>query len=60
MFRIYLQQPLNDTVGKRVVMDFTNFNWSWANEIQKKNRWGALTSNLLLVGMEGEYWLFSV
>ncbi|CAG5129036.1 unnamed protein product [Candidula unifasciata] len=50
---LYLQQPLNDSVGKRVVMDFTNFNWSWANEQQRKNRWGPLTSNLLLVGMEG-------
>ncbi|CAL1542228.1 unnamed protein product [Lymnaea stagnalis] len=50
---IYLQQSLNDTVGKRIVMDFTNFNWGWANETQKRNRWGPLTSNLLLVGMEG-------
>ncbi|XP_005092336.1 hypoxia-inducible factor 1-alpha inhibitor [Aplysia californica] len=51
--RMYLQQPLNDTVGKWIVMDFTNFNWEWANQQQKTNRWGPLTSNLLLVGMEG-------
>ncbi|KAH9488363.1 Hypoxia-inducible factor 1-alpha inhibitor [Bulinus truncatus] len=50
---MYLQQPLNDTVGKRIVMDFTSFNWGWANETQKRNHWGPLTSNLLLVGMEG-------
>ncbi|XP_053380644.1 hypoxia-inducible factor 1-alpha inhibitor-like [Mercenaria mercenaria] len=51
--RIYLQQALNDSVGKTIVYDFVNFNWGWLNEQQKLNNWGPLTSNLLLVGMEG-------
>ncbi|GFO38263.1 hypoxia-inducible factor 1-alpha inhibitor [Plakobranchus ocellatus] len=50
---IYLQQPLNDTVGPRIEMDFKGFNWDFAYRQMKKNRWGPLTSNLLLVGMEG-------
>ncbi|ESO87419.1 hypothetical protein LOTGIDRAFT_220114 [Lottia gigantea] len=49
----YLQQALNDSVGKSLVLDFIKFNWSWATEQQKKYKWGALTSNLLLVGMDG-------
>ena len=51
---MYLQQPLNDSVGRSIFMDFANFNWEWATKQQKENRWGQLTSNLLLVGMEGE------
>ena len=35
-------------------MDFLHFNWPWLNMQQQKNNWGPLTSNLLLVGMEGE------
>lgn len=35
------------------MFDFVNFNWSWASKQQKQNRWGPLTSNLLLIGMEG-------
>lgn len=31
------------------------FNWKWVTEQQKLNKWGPLTSNLLLVGMEGEH-----
>ncbi|XP_047487704.1 hypoxia-inducible factor 1-alpha inhibitor-like [Penaeus chinensis] len=50
--RIYLQQGLNNTVGQAIVMDFLQFNWEWLNVLQKKNNWGPLTSNLLLVGME--------
>ncbi|KAK6169076.1 hypothetical protein SNE40_020197 [Patella caerulea] len=49
----YLQQALNDSVGKSIVVDFVKFNWSWITEQQKKYKWGALTSNLLLVGMDG-------
>uniref|UniRef100_UPI00398F5827 hypoxia-inducible factor 1-alpha inhibitor isoform X2 n=1 Tax=Pristiophorus japonicus TaxID=55135 RepID=UPI00398F5827 len=51
--RYYLQQTLNDTVGKKIVMDFLGFNWNWINKQQTKRNWGQLTSNLLLVGMEG-------
>ncbi|XP_055517850.1 hypoxia-inducible factor 1-alpha inhibitor isoform X4 [Leucoraja erinacea] len=51
--RYYLQQTLNDTVGKKIVLDFLGFNWNWANKQQTKWNWGQLTSNLLLVGMEG-------
>ncbi|KAK3579440.1 hypothetical protein CHS0354_028240 [Potamilus streckersoni] len=50
--RLYMQQALNDTVGRRIVMDFLGFNWTWITEQQKKNKWGPLTSNLLLVGMD--------
>lgn len=51
--RVYLQQTLNDTVGKKIVLDFLAFNWNWINEQQARRNWGPLTSNLLLVGMEG-------
>ncbi|KAK3860345.1 hypothetical protein Pcinc_033598 [Petrolisthes cinctipes] len=51
--RVYLQQGLNNTVGQGIVVDFLQFNWQWLNIQQKTNNWGPLTSNLLLVGMEG-------
>lgn len=52
--RVYLQQTLNDTVGKKIVVDFLGFNWNWINKQQARRNWGQLTSNLLLIGMEGE------
>lgn len=52
-YRLYLQQTLNDTVGPSIVRDFLGFKWDWINGIQKKMNWGPLTSNLLLIGMEG-------
>lgn len=55
LYRMYLQQALNDTVGPQIVQDFINFNWGWASGQQAANHWGPLTSNLLLVGMAG--WL---
>lgn len=51
--RVYLQQTLNDTVGRNIVVDFLGFNWNWINKQQAKRNWGQLTSNLLLIGMEG-------
>ncbi|RXM98599.1 Hypoxia-inducible factor 1-alpha inhibitor [Acipenser ruthenus] len=51
--RLYLQQTLNDTVGRKIVVDFLGFNWKWINKQQAKRNWGPLTSNLLLIGMEG-------
>ncbi|XP_014677092.1 PREDICTED: hypoxia-inducible factor 1-alpha inhibitor-like [Priapulus caudatus] len=51
--RYYLQQALNDTVGKQLVLDYLGFNWDYVNEQQRKFKWGPLTSNLLLVGMPG-------
>ncbi|XP_034040551.1 hypoxia-inducible factor 1-alpha inhibitor [Thalassophryne amazonica] len=51
--RVYLQQTLNDTVGKKIIVDFLGFNWNWINKQQAKRNWGQLTSNLLLIGMEG-------
>ncbi|XP_049666963.1 hypoxia-inducible factor 1-alpha inhibitor isoform X1 [Buteo buteo] len=51
--RLYLQQTLNDTVGRKIVVDFLGFNWNWINKQQGKRGWGQLTSNLLLIGMEG-------
>lgn len=53
--RVYLQQTLNDTVGRKIVVDFLGFNWNWINKQQTKRNWGQLTSNLLLIGMEGTY-----
>ncbi|KAJ8318263.1 hypothetical protein KUTeg_003354 [Tegillarca granosa] len=43
------QEFLNETVGKRIVNDFLGFNWNYVTDIQKKNKWGPLTSNLLLI-----------
>lgn len=37
-----------------IVQDFAHFNWNWIKEKQTKNSWGPLSSNLLLVSMEGE------
>lgn len=54
-YRIYLQQQLNETVGKQIVVDFLGFNWLWISSQQKKQKWGPLTSNLLLIGLEGKY-----
>ncbi|XP_014292816.1 hypoxia-inducible factor 1-alpha inhibitor [Halyomorpha halys] len=51
--RLYLQQTLNNTVGPGIVQDFIRFRWDWITAIQKKMSWGPLTSNLLLIGMEG-------
>ena len=51
--RVYLQQMLDDSVGKNIVKDFLNFKWSWITEIQRKMNWGTLTSNLLLIGLPG-------
>ncbi|XP_076440326.1 hypoxia-inducible factor 1-alpha inhibitor-like isoform X2 [Babylonia areolata] len=50
---MYLQQSLNDSVGPDVVQDFTHFNWKWIIGQQIKHKWGELTSNLLLAGMDG-------
>uniref|UniRef100_UPI00358F8F23 hypoxia-inducible factor 1-alpha inhibitor isoform X2 n=2 Tax=Myxine glutinosa TaxID=7769 RepID=UPI00358F8F23 len=50
---LYLQQPLNDTVGRNIVLDYLKFNWTWANQQQRRCCWDPLTSNLLLIGMEG-------
>ena len=51
--RIYLQQMLNDSVGKNIVKDFLGFKWNWLTAIQRKMKWGTLTSNLLLIGLPG-------
>ena len=54
LFRMYLQHPLNDTVGKAIKDDFVAFNWEWLESVKKKHNWGSPSSNLLYVGMEGE------
>ncbi|EDO30815.1 predicted protein [Nematostella vectensis] len=51
--RFYLQQMLNDQVGRNIVADFLGFNWAWLNTMQKEMDWGPLTSNLLLIGLPG-------
>lgn len=52
--RLYLQQVLDSSVGPQLVQDFLHFNWDWAKNKQKIHGWGPLTSNLLLISMEGE------
>ncbi|XP_017786265.1 PREDICTED: hypoxia-inducible factor 1-alpha inhibitor-like [Nicrophorus vespilloides] len=51
--RMYLQQGLNNTVGPEIVKDFLKFDWDFCSGKQNKHHWGPLTSNLLLIGMEG-------
>lgn len=51
--RLYLQQGLNNTVGIAIVEDFLSFDWEFCMNKQVKHNWGPLTSNLLLIGMEG-------
>ncbi|KAF2888032.1 hypothetical protein ILUMI_18141 [Ignelater luminosus] len=51
--RLYLQQGLNNTVGPAIVHDFVHFDWDFCNSKQAKHHWGPLTSNLLLIAMEG-------
>ncbi|XP_050429309.1 hypoxia-inducible factor 1-alpha inhibitor-like isoform X1 [Adelges cooleyi] len=51
--RLYLQQTLNNSIGHHVVRDFVMFNWDWVMSKQKICKWGALTSNLLLISQEG-------
>ncbi|XP_033124558.1 hypoxia-inducible factor 1-alpha inhibitor-like [Anneissia japonica] len=51
--RYYLQQTLTEGVGRKIVEDFIKFNWTWVTDQQKRSGWGPLTSNLLLIGMDG-------
>ncbi|CAK8684185.1 hypoxia-inducible factor 1-alpha inhibitor-like [Clavelina lepadiformis] len=51
--RIYLQQMLNESVGQEIVKDYVDFNWDWVGRIQNEQGWGPLSSNLLLIGLEG-------
>ncbi|XP_018672432.3 hypoxia-inducible factor 1-alpha inhibitor [Ciona intestinalis] len=51
--KVYLQQTLNDSVGTNIVTDFLQFNWDWVNKCQAAYGWGSLSSNLLLIGLEG-------
>ncbi|GAB1609276.1 hypoxia-inducible factor 1-alpha inhibitor-like [Argonauta hians] len=50
---LYLQQPLTEGVGEKIVRDFISFDWKWITTQQRDNNWGPLSSNLLLVGMAG-------
>jgi hypoxia-inducible factor 1-alpha inhibitor (HIF hydroxylase) len=36
-----------------MVKDFLKFEWDWLKSLQKTMTWGPLTTNLLLVSMEG-------
>jgi len=51
--RLYLQQELNSEISKNVRSDFLSFNWNYLFNRQAKHAWGSLSSNLLLIGMEG-------
>lgn len=48
-----MQQVLNNSIGQHIVRDFVMFNWDWIMSKQKVCKWGALTSNLLLIAQEG-------
>ncbi|XP_060535117.1 hypoxia-inducible factor 1-alpha inhibitor-like [Cylas formicarius] len=50
--RLYLQQAVNSSVGN-VVKDFMKFDWEYLAGKQAKHNWGPLSSNLLLLSMEG-------
>lgn len=52
-FRLYLQQPLNSTVGSTIVEDYLKFDWHFVAEKKNKYHWGELTSNVLFISMEG-------
>eukprot|EP00055_Hartaetosiga_balthica_P011102 m.49534 g.49534 ORF g.49534 m.49534 type:complete len:252 (+) comp7456_c0_seq1:242-997(+) len=47
---LFLQQPLNDSVGEAIVQDFVKFNWQWLTAFVKTLPWGNLTTNMLHVG----------
>lgn len=51
--RLYLQQPLNSTVGSTIVEDYLKFDWHFVAEKKNKYHWGELTSNVLFISMEG-------
>ncbi|CAH1169652.1 unnamed protein product [Phaedon cochleariae] len=51
--RIYLQQPLNSTVGPSIVEDYMKFDWPFVTSKKTKHNWGELTSNVLFISMEG-------
>ncbi|KAL1508642.1 hypothetical protein AB1Y20_004738 [Prymnesium parvum] len=51
--KLYLQTPLVQGVGEAMVADFKQFDWAALREWQKRNGWGEMTSNLLLVGQRG-------
>ena len=48
--RVYMQHSLSEAVSSTMKTDFTEFNWPLATALAKRNAWGPLTSNLLLVG----------
>jgi hypothetical protein len=45
--------PEPPVVAFRLVADFLGFNWNWVTSQQKKNKFGQLTNNMLLIGQEG-------
>ncbi|KAF2361559.1 JmjC domain [Trinorchestia longiramus] len=51
--RLYLQQSLSSNIGPKVAADFVSFNWLWLRKLMKIVHWGPLTSNLLLIAMQG-------
>lgn len=53
IFRLYLQQSLNATVGPAIVEDYMGFDWRYVTEKKNKFNWGDLTANLLFISMEG-------
>ena len=45
---------LNESIGQEIVKDYVDFNWDWVGRIQNEQGWGPLSSNLLLIGLEGK------
>ncbi|KAG8462863.1 hypothetical protein KFE25_001636 [Diacronema lutheri] len=51
--RAYLQTGLVEGVGAQLVRDFARFDWAWAKSLSATLGWGALSSNVVFVGMAG-------
>lgn len=51
--RIYLQQTIGGDLSKQITDDSSQFRWDLIHNYQNKLGWGSLTSNLLLIGLEG-------
>mmetsp|Transcript_22324 Transcript_22324/g.75146 ORF Transcript_22324/g.75146 Transcript_22324/m.75146 type:complete len:446 (-) Transcript_22324:374-1711(-) len=50
---LYLQSPLVEGIGEKVVADFVLFDWEWVRGLPQSVGWRDLSSNLLLVGQKG-------
>jgi len=51
--RVYLQSPLNVSMGAKIKADYGHFRQDLAMALKAEGDWGELTSNLLLIGPPG-------